>query len=79
MQGSWSIKAVLPTVAPQLDYAQLGTVRDGSDAQAAYLEAIEPATTRARREQLRRDLLEYCRYDTLAMVEIVAFFSRASP
>jgi hypothetical protein len=77
MQGSWSIKALLPTVAPHLDYAALGTVQDGSDAQAAYLEAIKPSTTPQRREQLRHDLLEYCRYDTLAMVELVAHFSKA--
>ena len=33
MQGSWSIKAVLPTVAPDLSYAKLGEVQDGLAAQ----------------------------------------------
>ena len=37
MQGSWSIKAVLPTVAPDLSYAKLGEVQDGLAAQLAYL------------------------------------------
>jgi hypothetical protein len=76
MHGSWSIKAVLPAVAPETRYDELGEVRDGAAAQAAYLEAIKPTTSAKRREQLRHDLLEYCRYDTLAMVKLVEFFSR---
>lgn len=75
MHGSWSLKAVLPTVAPELDYATLGSVQDGVGAQRAYLEAISPETSVERREQLRQDLLEYCGYDTLALVKIVAHFS----
>jgi hypothetical protein len=76
MQGSWSIKAVLPTVAPDLSYASLGEVRDGLAAQTAYLEAIKPTTTDARRAALRRALLDYCRQDTLALVRLVEFFGR---
>ena len=30
-KGSWSIKAVLPTIAPDLDYAALGEVSDGGE------------------------------------------------
>lgn len=73
MQGSWSIKAVLPTVAPDLDYGQLEGVQDGIGAQAAWFRAIDPATTAAERERLRVQLLRYCGYDTLAMVRVVGF------
>lgn len=76
MQGSWSIKAVLPTVAPDLSYAGLGEVQDGLAAQVAYLEAVAPATTAARRTELKRALLDYCRQDTLALVRLVEFFRR---
>jgi hypothetical protein len=76
MQGSWSIKAVLPTVAPDLSYEALGEVRGGLAAQHAYFEAIEPATSDARRAALRRGLLDYCRQDTLALVRLVQFFGR---
>jgi hypothetical protein len=76
MQGSWSIKAVLPTVAPDLSYAGLGEVRDGFAAQTAYFEAVEPRTPDARRAALRRALLDYCRQDTLALVRLVEFFGR---
>jgi hypothetical protein len=76
MHGSWSIKAVLPTVAPELSYSALGEVRDGLAAQTAYLEAIDATTSDARRAALRRALLDYCRHDTLALVRLVEFFSR---
>jgi len=70
-QGSCSIKAVLPTVVPELDYAGLEEVRDGGGAQRAFLELIDPVTETARRQQLKTNLLAYCRRDTEAMVELV--------
>jgi hypothetical protein len=76
MHGSWSIKAVLPTVAPDLAYETLAEVRDGLAAQAAYLEAIDAKTSAARRAALRGALLDYCRHDTLALVRLVEFFGR---
>jgi len=78
MRGSWSIKAILPTIAADIDYAGLDEVGDGEAAQAAYLEAIDPDTAPARREVLREALLAYCRLDTEAMVRLVEFFGRAS-
>jgi hypothetical protein len=76
MRGSWSIKAVLPTVAPDSSYEALGEVRDGLAAQTAYLEAIDAKTADDRRAALRRALLDYCRHDTLALVRLVEFFGR---
>lgn len=76
MLGSWSLKAILPTIAPELDYSALDSVHEGTEASNAFFEAVDPTTTQARREQIRRQLLEYCRYDTLAMVELVRFFER---
>jgi hypothetical protein len=77
MLGSWSIKAVLPTIAPDMDYAALEGIREGTEASAAYLEAIHPATSPARREALRGDLLRYCRHDTEAMVRLLRFFAQS--
>jgi predicted RecB family nuclease len=77
MRGSFSIKAILPTVAPDLDYGELEEVQHGTAAQVAYLyAALEPTTTPARREALRRELLQYCRLDTWAMVEVAHFLER---
>lgn len=74
-QGSWSIKAVLPALCPDLRYDALDGVQDGGGAQQAYLEAIHPATGAARREELRAQLLAYCRLDTLALVRLWAAFT----
>lgn len=71
MRGSWSIKAVLPTLAPELDYATLEGARSGVEAQELYLEALDPSTTPARHERVRHELLAYCERDTLAMVVLL--------
>jgi hypothetical protein len=73
MHGSWSIKDVLPTVAPELDYSNL-VVHDGGAAQASYREAIDATTSTERREGLRVQLLAYCERDTLAMVRLTKPF-----
>ena len=70
MKGSWSIKDVLPTVAPELNYANL-EVSDGAMAQEAYKEAINSQTTLQRKEEVRKAMLKYCEQDTIAMVKIV--------
>ncbi len=76
MRGSYSIKAVLPTVAPQLDYKVLEQVHDGGEAQVAYMEMIDSETTSRRKMQLEQALLEYCKLDTLAMVKLAWFYSK---
>ena len=76
MKGSWSIKSVLPTVAPKLNYSDLEEVQKGMGAQMAYLEAINPETSESRREELIERLLEYCKMDTLAMVKLVGYFQK---
>ena len=66
--GSWSIKSVLPAAVPELSYDQLEGVRDGGMAMDAFAEAICPETSAERKEGIRRELSEYCKLDTLAMV-----------
>ncbi len=68
-RGSWSIKAVLPTIAAELDYGAL-EVKDGGDAQAAWFEAADPACHPMRREALEEALKAYCARDTWAMVAV---------
>jgi hypothetical protein len=73
MKGSWSIKAVLPTIAPDLAYDEL-EVGNGGAAQNAYSEIINPETTPERKQVLTDGLREYCTLDTLAMVRLAWFF-----
>lgn len=69
-EGSWSIKRVLPAIAPDLRYDELQGVQHGGDAMLAYAEAIAAETTDQRRREIERQLREYCKLDTLAMVRI---------
>ena len=73
MKGSWSIKSVLPTIASDISYTELGEIQDGGMAPLAYLELIDPKTTLARKEALKHGLLAYCKLDTLAMVRLAHF------
>jgi hypothetical protein len=73
MMGSWSIKAVLPTIAPDLRYDEL-EVCNGLAAQLAYLEINAPVTKDDRKKVLTEGLREYCTLDTLAMVRLAWFF-----
>lgn len=73
MRGSWSIKAVLPTIAPELAYDDLD-VADGGMAQEAFAEMVHPDTPVVRGRELRQGLLAYCKRDTEALVRVAHFF-----
>jgi len=73
MRGSWSLKVVLPTIAPELAYDNL-EVANGGMAQEAFEEIMQPETSPERRQQLHNALLLYCERDTLAMVRIAHYF-----
>jgi len=75
MMGSWSIKRVLPTIAPDLDYANLDDVQSGDMVEPVYFEMVDPATAMERRAVLETALLTYCERDTLAMVRLAQFLA----
>lgn len=74
-QGSWSIKAVLPAVVPELNYRDLDGVQDGGMAMDAFLEALHPQTSSERKQRILDQLLAYCKLDTYAMVRLWQVFS----
>jgi len=69
MNGSYSIKVVLPALVPELNYANM-EINQGGQASSTYatLYLIED---KKEREKIRKDLLDYCKLDTLAMVKIL--------
>ena len=77
-QGSWSIKAVLPALCPELSYSQLDGIHCGDMAVEAFKEAINPETTLERHQELEKQLLAYCQLDTFAMVRMWQLFSGSS-
>lgn len=71
-RGSFSLKAVLPVMVPELTYAGL-LVADGDTASTRLLELLfEPERyTDAERSRWRAALLTYCRLDVQAMVRLL--------
>jgi predicted RecB family nuclease len=67
--GSFSLKAVLPAVVPEMQYDDM-EIQEGQMASLQYLRMIDPATTSEEKEKIKKDLLTYCAQDTLAMVKI---------
>ncbi|WP_426039694.1 DUF2779 domain-containing protein [Brevundimonas sp. DC300-4] len=74
-RGSWSIKAVLKTVAPDMSYEDL-VVGDGMAAQLAWLEAVSNGCTPERKATIRSALETYCERDTEAMVVLLQRLTR---
>lgn len=70
-KGSTSIKNVLPIVCPHLSYDGLA-VGNGGTAMAAW-RSMSRELDPELKAQKRNDLLEYCKLDTFAMVEIYRF------
>ncbi len=69
MKGSYSIKQVLPALLPSFRYDRLA-IADGESASLAFERLLgegDPAVI----EETRRNLLAYCRMDTLAMVALL--------
>ena len=71
MQGSYSIKKVLPALVPAFNnsYASL-TISEGGTASTVYAQMTD-GSYEGDYDAARKDLLAYCKLDTLAMVEIL--------
>lgn len=69
MKGSYSIKQVLPALVPGFSYENLA-IGDGGSASHAFL-SLYSVIEQDKVLSIRENLLEYCRQDTLAMVEIL--------
>lgn len=74
MKGSYSMKAILPSVAPQLTYNDL-EVRDGSDAMLLYA-SLNADTPVDELEKSLRELLDYCRMDTLGVFYVFEYLRK---
>ena len=78
MQGSYSIKYVLPALYPddpELDYHSLEEIHHGGEASSAYANLAN--RTPEEIEITRRNLLKYCGLDTYAMVKELAKLKEA--
>lgn len=69
MNGSYSIKNVLPAMVPELTYEGL-TIGNGNDASVEFYN-LRFETDEGKVRVTRNALLEYCHLDTMAMVKIL--------
>lgn len=67
--GSYSLKEVLPALAPSLRYDDLD-IREGGQAASEYYKMVFVETDWIERAKIQEALLAYCKRDTLAMVEL---------
>jgi len=77
---SFSIKDVAPELASGISYMNLPLVADGTAASAAF-ERIAAGRLMPGEDEmaLRNALLEYCKLDTLAMIEVYRALMKMAP
>lgn len=71
-KGSTSLKEILPLTVPSLTYKTLG-IQGGTAAMTEWSKIVLSDLPEANKEQTIFDLLEYCKLDSFAMVEIYRF------
>ncbi|MEI6143944.1 MAG: DUF2779 domain-containing protein, partial [Mariniphaga sp.] len=70
MQGSYSIKEVLPALCPDHSYSGL-EVKDGGTASLSFMQ-LYYENDQEKVKATRKALLDYCQMDTMAMVKILS-------
>jgi hypothetical protein len=74
MQGSYSIKVVLPALIPSMDYEHL-EIGDGGTASTAFM-SLYQNSNQEEVNKIRTALLAYCKQDTYAMVKLLEFLEK---
>ena len=71
MQGSYSIKYVLPVLVPEMSdaYTKLNLIHNGGEAMNAFAQI--DGINEVEKTEMRNALLKYCELDTLAMVKVL--------
>jgi len=69
MRGSYSIKKVLPALVPEFNYSSLD-ISGGREASLVF-EGLQCETDFIKIGEVHKQLLEYCKLDTLGMVKIL--------
>ena len=68
--GSFSLKAVLPALVPEMSYEGMA-VANGQDAGLAWESLVRGGLDQSERDRTRTALLDYCHKDTLALVRLL--------
>lgn len=68
-KGSWSIKNVLPILAPDLSYKKMD-IHKGDEASALWYKITHTDVEEKKKEIISQNLFKYCELDTFAMYRI---------
>jgi predicted RecB family nuclease len=68
--GSYSLKAVLPALVPDMTYDGM-VVADGQNAGQAWESLLRGGLDGDERDRITKALLDYCAQDTLALVRLL--------
>jgi predicted RecB family nuclease len=68
--GSYSLKAVLPALVPEMSYQGM-EVTNGQDAGLAWESLLRGTVDETERARLRKALRDYCGQDTLALASLL--------
>jgi predicted RecB family nuclease len=68
-RGSFSLKSVLPVLVPHMSYENL-VIQEGTHASLEYLRMLNPEIMVEDKRKIEQALINYCSYDTLAMVKV---------
>ncbi len=68
--GSFSLKAVLPALVPEMSYDGMA-VGNGQDAGLAWEALIRGGLDQTERDRIKKALLDYCGKDTLALAKVL--------
>jgi len=75
-RGSYSLKAVLPALVPDMTYDGM-EVAEGNEAGLAWEKMVHVEAGSKERRRLRDALLAYCKQDTQAMVRLLEVLGKA--
>jgi len=68
--GSYSLKAVLPALVPEMKYEGM-QIAHGQDAGFAWESLIRGWADQAEHDNIKKALLAYCKQDTVALVKLL--------
>ena len=75
MEGSASLKNVLPAFVPRMGYDKL-EIQDGGTASILYFSCIKNMVSEEDKIKIYKDLSDYCKQDTLAEVKLLEVLYR---
>jgi hypothetical protein len=75
--GSYSLKAVLPALVPEMTYEGMA-VGNGKEAGLAWESLVRGNLDQSERDRIKNELLAYCGQDTLALVRLLGKLRLAS-